>query len=244
MRYGAPTPTANRLLRLLGIVGVMLVLSIIGLAVVFWNQPIEPPAVVPGLAGWGTPITTSAGTARTDRPASWTVRMATHPATGQPEGVVDDPRVYEMVQADYLEGEEWVVTNALTLTKSGTAAQQLETYFADQRLGVVMGRLDHWRTTRQAFTTTTRGGFLAGRQIEVRNFTPDGQEVFLGDSWAGGKLIEFSLDTGAVIREVAVTPGILIATMRYDPARGRWREVLVRGMQTTDLLTPTAGGKR
>jgi hypothetical protein len=167
------------------------------------------------------------------------VRLTTHPATGQPEGVVDDPRVVEMVKADYLEGAAWILTNALTLTRSITAAPQLETYFTGQRYWQEVGLLDHFRTTRQAFTTTLRE-----RRLEVRNFTADGQEVFLGDSWAGGQAIRYSLDTEAVIGVEELPAGMVIITMRYDKERGRWRELAQRVPEIPSSPTPGIGGRK
>ncbi|MBU0492217.1 MAG: hypothetical protein KKB13_10260 [Chloroflexi bacterium] len=236
MRRGQQTPTARRVWRLWGLVGVLLILSIVGLTASFLAQPDEPPALAPG-PPTGTPHGTPL--AASERPVTWTVRLITHPATGQPEGVADDPRVYRMVQDDYLAGGEWFLTQAVTLTQLSAAAStsQLETYFTGPRLHEMAGLLAHFRDQGRAYTVT-----LAARQIEVRNFAADGQRVYLGDSWTGGTVTWYALGGQVAPTEQPLPAGMIIVTMLYDPAQGRWREAAAR--VPASQATGTPGGTR
>ncbi|MBU0495605.1 MAG: hypothetical protein KKB13_27470 [Chloroflexi bacterium] len=236
MRRGQPTPTARRVRRLVGIVGALLVLGILGLAGLLLAQPDEPVPLAPGPPAL-TPLVTPL--AASDRPTTWTVQLTTHPATGRPEGVVDDARVYRMVRDDYLAGEGWFMTQAVTLTQLPAEAltAQLAPYFGGPRLHELAGLVAHFRDQGRAYTVT-----LTTRQIEVRNFAADGQQVYLGDSWAGGTVTWYALDGGTMVAAQDLPAGLVMVTMRYDPELGRWREAAVRVPAVAETTSP--GGRR
>jgi len=226
MHRGRRTPTGNRVLILFVGVGAFLICGIIGLTALFLVQPAPRPlgTALPG----GTPVAAATPLAVGARPSGWAVRMVTHPATGQPEGVVDDEQVYRMVRDDYLLGEAWFLSQAPTLTQAApeAAARQLEVYFVGARLSEMQGLLTYFRDQGRTYTAA-----LTGRAIEVRNFAADGRQVYLADSWAGGQAVWRALDTGAVVAEPELAAGLIIVTMQYDPARGRWRAAAVRVVQ-------------
>ena len=238
-RRGKQTSTARNVLWLYGATGVLLVGALLATAFFVIQRLAPPQALGSQVAGTplpsGNPATVSTSTlSASERPITWTVRMAPHPVIGQPEGVVDDPRVYQMVQDDYLAGGKWFLTQAVTLTQLGKdAIPQLETYFTDSRLYEMLGLLDYFRRHGRAYTTT-----LIARQIEVRNFSEDGQQVYLGDSCAGGKATWYALDGSGVVLEEDLPPRIVIITMRYDPTLRRWREAASRVPTIPASVTP------
>jgi len=178
------------------------------------------PPVVPASPTAARPTATAAP----GRPTAWTVRRVFNPALGRTEGVVDDERVARMVQDDYLAGECWFYDQATALAQDLPAAEgALSDYFARPRLDELVGLLHHCRTQGEYYRAE-----LQDRRLEVRNFAADGRQVYLGDSWTGGRLYWLTLDGGVVQREVEMPAGMVVVTMRYDAVRGRWRTTMVR----------------
>ncbi|MBU1747869.1 MAG: hypothetical protein KKA73_09275 [Chloroflexi bacterium] len=223
MQRGQRTTAAKRLLRWFGFVGIFLVLSIVGLAVVFMNQPADPVPLDPNAIAHVPPGTPTVGSIQGGRPITWTVRLETSSLTGRPVGVTDDARVYQMVEDDYRAAERWFLTQVVTLTQSSSPVDLLEQYYTGQRLQEMAGGVALFRDKGQAYRSE-----LIDRRIEVKNFAADGRQVYLGDSWAGGTVWWYSLATGEVVEEKAVPGGMAIITMLYDDQLGRWRSAAVR----------------
>ncbi|MBU0495063.1 MAG: hypothetical protein KKA73_11670 [Chloroflexi bacterium] len=211
----------------------VLLLLLLGLACTTTPDPSPtPPSANPNPTAIPRPSPTSVPTllptiAQTPtRPVAWTVYIITDTVTGALVGVTDDARVYQMVEDDYLAAEQWFSTQILALTQSSAPVDLLQQYYTGQRLQEMVGAVALFRDKDQSFRSE-----LIDRRIEVKNFSADGRQVYLGDSWAGGTVWWYSLTTGEIVEEKEVPGGMAIITMLYDDQLGRWRSAAVRTVE-------------